>query len=229
MNARSRIGRIWLSVRPTTRRGAILATIAIVLSAGVLSVVFFVGALMASTPYLEYSLIQPDANARAWAALEPGYANAALCAECHEPEHEKLVSATHAGIGCESCHGALLDHSLASPGTAEAAVEIAVPTDEVCLRCHAKAEGRPISFRQIVPSAHYVPVCLQCHDPHTGISNRPPITEHPLDDLPPCLVCHGPEGFKTRNLRHPAVTGDDKPCLACHAVGRGPEEEPGLR
>lgn len=225
MNATSRLGRLWDSVRPRTRRGAVLAAAAVVLGSAVLSLVFFVGALMATSPYLEYSL-ERDIDARAWAALQPNYGSAAICAECHQREHDRLTSATHAGIGCESCHGPLLEHSLASPGTAAAAVEIETPNDGVCLRCHASTEGRPITFRQVVPSEHYVSTCLQCHDPHTGISNRPPIVEHPLDNLPPCLVCHGPDGFKTMNIRHPEVTGSDKPCLACHARGRGPAEEP---
>jgi len=53
------------------------------------------------------------------------------------------------------------------------------------------------------------------------------VVRHPLDKLPPCLTCHGPEGFKARNQRHPAGTSDDKPCLDCHAAGRGPADDDG--
>jgi len=220
------IGRLWASVRPRTRRGAILGLAGIVTAAAAFAVVFFVGAMVAWSPYVE-SVVRPDTDARAWAALEPAYGEAGMCADCHEPEYARAASASHVGIGCESCHGALLDHSLAGPGTpeaAEAAEAIAVPTDDLCVRCHVSIEGRPVDVRQIVPSEHYISVCLQCHDPHTGISSRPPVVLHPLDNLPPCVICHGPDGFKARNQRHPTVSGDE-PCLACHAPGRGPEDE----
>ena len=81
--------------------------------------------------------------------------------------------------------------------------------------------GRP-RRQTIVPGTHYVSSCLECHDPHTGIANRPPVVLHPLENLPPCLTCHGPDGFKARNQRHPAGTEDDNRCLECHAAGRGP-------
>jgi len=229
VNASARLRGFWQSVRPRTRRGAALGVIGIVAGAVVLSVALFVGAVMAWSPYLDFSL-HPDVDARAWAALDPTYASAGMCARCHATEYGKATTAKHAGIGCESCHGPLLEHALTSPdvadGTAaDAAAAIAVPDDDLCVRCHVRAEGRPASLLQIVPGEHYVSVCLQCHDPHTGISRRPPIVEHPLANLPPCLTCHGPEGFKARNQRHPAGSSDDKPCLDCHAAGRGPEED----
>lgn len=227
-DARSAIGRLWLhaagfwrSVRPATRRGAVLGLVITAGAASLLAVVFFVGATVAWSPYLE-SVVRPDSNARTWAALEPTYAEAGLCADCHGTEARKAATARHAGIGCESCHGALLEHSLASQGTPELTAELATPTDEVCVRCHAGAVGRPEGLRQIVPAEHYVAECLQCHDPHTAISRRPPIVLHSLEKLPPCVTCHGPEGFKARNQRHPEVTSDE-PCLDCHAPGRGPE------
>jgi hypothetical protein len=226
VNVSARLRDLWLSVRPRTRRGGFLAAVAIVAGAAALSIALFVGAAMAWNPYVDYSLHR-DVDARSWAALEPAFAEAGLCAACHEPETSRLTSARHAGIGCESCHGPLLGHSLASPDVAGDFVTVAVPTDGVCVRCHVQAVGRPADFRQIVPTEHYVPVCTQCHDPHTGIARRPPVVLHPLDGLPPCLTCHGPEGFKSRNQRHPVVVGDDKPCLDCHAPGRGPDEEPG--
>lgn len=215
-------GRFWQSVRPTTRRGTALGLIGVVAGASLLAVVFFVGATVAWSPYLESS-VHPDTNARAWAALDPTYAKAGVCVDCHAVEAEKAATARHAGIGCESCHGALLGHSLASPDTPEVTADLATPTDEVCIRCHAGAVGRPESLRQIEPAEHYVSECLQCHDPHTGISRRPPVVLHTLEHLPPCVTCHGPEGFKARNQRHPEVTSDE-PCLDCHAAGRGPED-----
>jgi hypothetical protein len=213
----------WRSVRPRTRRGAALAAVGIVGAAAVLAVVFFAGAIVAWSPYVE-SVVRPATDARAWAALEPRYGDAAMCRRCHEQESAKAAAGLHAGIGCESCHGALVEHALAGPGTPDAAVALAVPTDELCVRCHVSAVGRPATLRQVVPAEHYVSACLQCHDPHTGISRRPLVVLHPLVDLPPCVTCHGPEGFKARNQRHPAVSGNE-PCLACHAPGRGPEDE----
>lgn len=221
MNPMSRIRSFWASVRPRTRRGGLLAVAGILAGAAVLSVALFAGAAMAWSPYLDFGLHR-DSNAKQWAALDMSFASSSVCASCHKPEAARLVSASHEGIGCQSCHGALLDHSLASGDRAMATVKVAVPTDEVCTRCHVQAQGRPASFRQIVPAQHYVSTCLQCHDPHTGIANRPPVVQHPLDNLPPCLTCHGPAGFKARNVRHPAGELTDQQCLDCHGPGRGP-------
>jgi hypothetical protein len=223
MSARQRLGDFWDSVRPRTRRGGILATVAILGGAAALSIVLFVGVAMAWNPYLEYTL-NSDVNARQWAALPLSYTASSACAGCHAGQQAHLKSATHAGIGCQSCHGALLDHSASGNEAVSAQVPVARPEDEVCVRCHSAATGRPAEFRQIVPSQHYVASCLECHDPHTGIANRPPVVLHPLEDLPPCLTCHGTDGFKARNQRHPAGSEDDDRCLECHAAGRGPAE-----
>ena len=224
MSAMSRLRGAWDSVRPRTRRGAVLAVAGTLAGAGVLSVVLFAGAVMAWSPYLDFSLNR-DVDARAWAAQPLAFANPGMCTGCHGTETGRATSARHVGIGCESCHGPLLEHALADEAADAETVAVARPTDVVCVNCHAAAEGRPAGFLQIVPAEHYVAACLQCHDPHTGIARRPPIVEHPLDRLPPCLTCHGPEGFKTRNQRHPTGTADDKPCLECHAIGRGPGED----
>jgi hypothetical protein len=224
MTLPSRLRSSWDSVRPRTRRGGVLAAVGITAGAIVLSVLLFAGVAMAWSPYLDFSLNR-DHNVRQWAALETSYTDSSVCAECHETEHTRLVSATHAGIGCQSCHGALGEHAEAGASADSTTVAVAVPTNEVCLRCHTAADGRPAGFRQIVPSRHYVSSCLECHDPHTGIANRPPVVLHPLVDLPPCLTCHGPEGFKARNQRHPEGSADDNKCLECHAAGRGPAED----
>lgn len=212
--------RFWRSVRPTTRRGAALGVLLVLGGAGVLAAAFFVGATMAWSPYIDSS-VHPDSNPRYWAALEPAYAEPGACTECHAPEAARAATARHAGIGCESCHGPLLDHAQGSRGTYVATREVVAPTDETCLRCHTSTIGRPAGILQIIPAAHFAPVCLQCHDPHTGISRRPPEVLHTLVNLPPCVTCHGPEGFKARNQRHPVVPEDR--CLDCHAAGRGPD------
>jgi hypothetical protein len=187
----------------------------------IFAIVFFVGAAAVLSFADEYGF-RPERDASAWRSLTPAYGDISLCARCHEKEYAKLTSATHAGIGCESCHGPLGAHALAGPGSGDVKVAVAVPTDAVCVTCHVAVVGRPIAFRQIVPADHYVAECLQCHDPHTGISRRPPVVQHPLDRLPPCVTCHGADGFKARDLRHPVVATDDAVCLACHSAGRGP-------
>ncbi len=222
----ARLAELWDSVRPRTRRGGLLAAAAILAGAGVLSVGLLAGAAMAWNPYVEYSLDR-TVDAQRWAILDPSFARAGTCGDCHAPEAAKATTALHAGIGCQSCHGALAEHELtgvdgpvASGGTAETVV--ALPTDELCLKCHVAIEGRPAGLRQIVPRDHYTADCLACHDPHSGLSNPPPVVEHPLEDLPPCMTCHGPEGFKTRNQRHPVVDTNDVACMSCHLEGRGP-------
>ena len=211
----------WASVRPRSRRGTILGLLAVVAGSVVLTAVFLVGAAMAWSPYLQTDL-HPDTNPRAWAALAPSFGGQALCATCHEVESTRLASAQHSGIGCESCHGALLDHALSSPEAQAVAAVPVIPSDTVCKTCHVSAIGRPAGFNQITLTDHYVPLCLQCHDPHTAVANRPPVVLHPLDNLPACVTCHGPDGFKARSQRHPDVS-DDERCLDCHAPGRGPE------
>lgn len=223
MSVGQRLRGFWASVRPRTRRGGILAAVAILGGAVALSIALFVGVAMAWNPYLDYTL-NSDVNARQWAVLPLSYTDSSTCAKCHAEQQADLTSATHVGIGCQSCHGALLEHAEAGDEAVSAQVPVAVPEDEVCVRCHSAATGRPAEFLQIVPTQHYVAPCLDCHDPHTGVANRPPVVLHPLEDLPPCLTCHGPEGFKARNQRHPTGPEDDGRCLECHAAGRGPAE-----
>jgi hypothetical protein len=216
--------RFWASVRPRTRRGAVLATLAVVAGSGLLAVGLFVGATMAWSPYLD-SVVHPDSNPRAWAALEPAFAPSGICADCHAPQAEKAASANHEGIGCASCHGPALDHAVEAAATPAVALsELETPTDDLCVRCHAAVVGRPENLRQVEIGAHYVRECLQCHDPHTGLSRRPPVVLHPLEHLPACVTCHGEDGFKARNQRHPADLPDES-CMDCHAAGRGPEAD----
>ena len=220
---RGGIRRVWASTRPRTRRGRIVAGASVLGGTCIVAVVLFAAAAMAWNPYLDFAL-HPDSNAKQWAALDMTFADSSVCIQCHLPEASRLASHSHVGIGCQSCHGALLSHVEAGENASKADVLIKVPTDEVCVRCHAAAEGRPPTFKTIIPSSHYVGQCLQCHDPHTAWAQHPPVVSHPLEDLPPCLTCHGPDGFKARNERHPAGTLTDQECLECHAAGRGPQQ-----
>jgi nitrate/TMAO reductase-like tetraheme cytochrome c subunit len=219
-----RLARFWASVRPRTRRGAVLATVAVVAGAAAVSVVLTVGVTMAWSPYVTYGL-DSESNARDWAHYELAYADSATCGGCHEPQVATVKANPHQGVSCESCHTPLAGHvaeAEASPVTLTALEE---PTDETCQACHLGAAGRPADFPVVDTWQHYKPVCLECHDPHTGISMRPPAVLHPLDNLPDCITCHGPDGFKARNQRHPDDATDDAACLECHAKGRGPLKE----
>lgn len=214
--------RLWATVRPRSRRGALLG-IGLVAGAGALfAPMILLAATTAWTPYLRYTL-QPDINARAQAVQTAGYAGAGECASCHQAEVAATRGGEHQALGCQGCHGAGLAHVLA-PRAAPASVNLVTPTEDACVRCHTRVAGRPATLQQVVTADHFLPVCLQCHDPHTAIAREPPVVQHPLDNLPPCLVCHGSDGFKARNQRHPEVTADDRTCLLCHAAGRGPTD-----
>jgi hypothetical protein len=209
----------WRAMRSTSRRGLAL----VVGATATFAVVFYLGLAAVASFASQYGH-DTEANAGEWRALVPAFAQATSCGGCHAPQQARLASATHAEIGCESCHGPLRAHALAGSGPEAAALEVAPPTDAVCLTCHEAALGRPARFRQVEPDDHYVATCLQCHDPHTGISNRPPIVEHPLERLPECVTCHGPDGFKARNQRHPTVSDEDRFCLSCHLGDDRPDE-----
>jgi hypothetical protein len=220
------LGTAWGRIRPRTRKARVLFAAGMVVGLVVLSGALFVGGAMAWDPYLQFTL-DHSTNERQWAALEISYTDASTCAECHEPQHAKLVSATHAKIGCESCHSALAEHVAAGDEADSSTVAEKRPTEETCHRCHTAAVGRPAGFRDIRVAAHYTADCLACHDPHTGISQAPPVVLHPLEDLPACVTCHGSDGFKSRNQRHPEANDDDHECLECHADGRGKGDNDG--
>lgn len=224
MSKMQRLAHLTTRLTPKTRRGRILAAAGLFGGGAVLAAVLvFVGG-MAWNPYLQFS-VDHSINVTQWARKDLEFTSSSICGTCHDVEQARLTSATHAKIGCQSCHGALNEHAEAGDKAASEQVAVRVPTNTVCVRCHYAADGRPAGLREIIPANHYINECLQCHDPHTGIANRPPVVSHPLDNLPACLTCHGPEGFKTRNIRHPEDNGDDKQCLLCHAAGRGPNED----
>ncbi len=220
---RTRARRFWASVRPRSRRGWLIGTTGVLVGAAVIAVAIFASAAMAWSPYLDFALHR-DSNAKQWAALDMSFAASSDCVACHLTEASRLASHTHAGIGCQSCHGPMLAHEDAAKRGITTGAAIAMPTDAVCIRCHEATEGRPATIQTIVPANHYVSQCLQCHDPHTTWALHPPVVSHPLANLPPCLTCHGPDGFKARNERHPSGPLTDNECLQCHQAGRGPQQ-----
>jgi predicted CXXCH cytochrome family protein len=211
--------RFWTSVRPRSLRGGLVAAGLIAAGSAILSLVLvamlWIGLALAA-PYLEVTL-HPERNAQALAGAELRYAGVGTCATCHEPEVSRLTTSKHAAIGCESCHGALGDHATSNPGP-EAVALIETPTATLCVRCHARTEGRPAGFAEVVVADHYLDTCLACHNPHSGISRKPPVVVHPIADLPPCITCHGDDAFRRREIRHPVASQDDAACIACHEL-----------
>lgn len=198
----------------TLIRAVALVALAVAVAGGL-----YVGATLFNVSAAEYGF-HPGGDARTWAAHPLRYAESSDCTRCHGPEAAKLASARHRDIGCQSCHGALAEHDIASKPD-RTTIEVAVPTAAVCVRCHTTISARPDSLPQITLAKHYTDDCLGCHNPHSGVSNKPPVVSHPLTRLPPCITCHGPDGFRARTARHPAEPTADRICLSCHARGRG--------
>jgi hypothetical protein len=90
------------------------------------------------------------------------HAGRAACSECHD-SGSALAGGAHAGVGCESCHGALGAHA-SDPDTAKPQkLEVAA----LCLRCHAANPARPQTHPQVDPGPHAEgATCTDCHEPH---------------------------------------------------------------
>jgi hypothetical protein len=201
--------------RPTSRRGivkGILAGGALVALLAVASI-----ALVVAVPWIygEYGF-HPEANARTWAALTPRYADAVLCARCHEAQYAPWQNERHAGGTCESCHGPLAEHAATSPLEAPAgSLGIAKPGEDLCVVCHEKSPAKPEAFAQVDLAEHYTgSTCLGCHDSHSADAVRPPDISHSLARLPACVTCHAPAGLKPVPAGH--VESSDAVCQSCH-------------
>jgi hypothetical protein len=92
------------------------------------------------------------------------FAGRAACVECHDDVAATLAGGGHAGIGCESCHGALASHAadpVEIPGFVAAA-------GELCAQCHALNRARPAGHPQVDVVAHAEGIaCTECHAAHT--------------------------------------------------------------
>lgn len=212
----------------------------------VLAVALFVGGTAASMLYGQYGL-HPERDARIWAGFDLVFAGSTDCAACHASEATTLTSSRHAGVPCESCHGAKGDHvavesakaaaasttggttgsttgsltgadtTTGAPVTADLALD---SSGRVCVTCHERVLGRPAAIAQEDLAVHYgIGSCLRCHDAHSTQVMRPPAVVHPLTNLPECRVCHGSQGLNPAPVGH--VDSDDKACLGCHAPGSG--------
>ena len=101
------------------------------------------------------------------AALEPVFAGAKACAECHTEVIEVQDKHEHRRISCESCHGPARAHAR------DPDVKTTVFAETRCLRCHAQEPARPITQKQIVATDHYEGKCLECHLPHNPKESPP--------------------------------------------------------
>jgi predicted CXXCH cytochrome family protein len=92
------------------------------------------------------------------------------CQTCHSGQAEKLSSALHKPVQCESCHGPALDHPSQPPK---------LPRDRnraLCLKCHAQLaapNSQRSGIRGIHPDQHNAGMeCAVCHDPHATAKPR---------------------------------------------------------
>jgi hypothetical protein len=91
------------------------------------------------------------------------YAGRQACADCHDEAVARKAAGAHAGIGCETCHGALAAHA-GDPSTGKPER----PDPRVtCLVCHERNAGKPSWFKAIVVEEHAPSgPCADCHVPH---------------------------------------------------------------
>jgi hypothetical protein len=200
--------------RPTSRGGVVKG----ILAGGALVALLAVAsiAMVVAVPWIygEYGF-HPEANARTWAALTPRYADAVLCARCHEAQYAPWQNERHAGVTCESCHGPLAEHAATAPLEAPAgSLGIAKPAEDLCVVCHEKSPAKPATFAQVDLAEHYGSTCLGCHDSHSADAVRPPDISHSLARLPACVTCHAPAGLKPVPAGH--VESSDAVCQSCH-------------
>jgi len=201
--------------RPTSRAGMVKAFLAGVL---LLTSLVFVGvAVVVVVPWVygEYGF-HPEENARSWAALTPQYADAIVCARCHEAQYATWQGERHASVTCESCHGPLAEHAATAPVKAEpGSLGLTTPDEGLCAICHEQSPAKPAAFAQVVLAEHYAGGrCLNCHDSHSADAVHPPEIPHSLARLPECVTCHQPSGLKPVPEGH--VESSDAACMGCH-------------
>ena len=159
-------------------------------------------------------------NPRWWADRPVNNQSSAACAECHEATTEATTAAAHAGVNCDSCHGAAGEHIALARSGQEAPLSLADGRD-LCATCHAGLDSRPEDFPQVDPATHGAPAngvtssCTSCHNPHDP--GFPPVIKHTLEGRSDCLACHGPDQWQPVPLSHADRTGDS--CLKCHSPG----------
>jgi hypothetical protein len=91
------------------------------------------------------------------------FAGQAVCVACHTEVAELRAKGKHAGVSCESCHGALAAHAQNQDG-----VKPKRPDPRTtCILCHTASISKPTSFPQVVPAEHAPEgSCAECHVVH---------------------------------------------------------------
>lgn len=91
------------------------------------------------------------------------YAGRGSCARCHGPQVDVQKSGKHTTLGCETCHGPLMKHSVA-PST-EKPSKLSVK--KLCPSCHEQNVARPKWLEQVNSVEHSSgEACDTCHQPH---------------------------------------------------------------
>lgn len=115
----------------------------------------------------------PEAEAQPLA-----YGGNESCKNCHEKADQTMRKKKHAGLSCESCHGALADHVKANKKFAKAKVD---RSRWPCMNCHAEQINRPRGFPQFSKEGalgKFVEKhkkmsdkarCVKCHDAHDPV------------------------------------------------------------
>jgi len=103
-------------------------------------------------------------NEAEWKKVTVKYKGSEACKECHEKNYNDITSSPHADIGCENCHGPLLNHP-------EDPEKLSIDRNrELCLRCHLKLSYKTSdrgNLKGINPETHNAgSKCVQCHAPH---------------------------------------------------------------
>jgi len=94
---------------------------------------------------------------------EPVHAGREACRECHGDAAAALAAGGHAGVGCESCHGALGAHARSEGEVKPAELDAAA----LCSLCHARNVARPARQPQVDVAEHAEgAACTDCHEAH---------------------------------------------------------------
>jgi hypothetical protein len=95
--------------------------------------------------------------------LPLSYAGETACLDCHSDAGDVRKEGRHAIVKCEACHRPMWKH-------AQEPSDVPPPKLDpraLCLGCHTKAPGKPVTFPQIVIAAHEPNrPCLDCHAAH---------------------------------------------------------------
>ncbi|MEZ4517096.1 MAG: multiheme c-type cytochrome [Chloroflexota bacterium] len=163
-----------------------------------------------------------------WVAFHSGEQLAYDCGACHTTGYNPrgsvdsmpgmVGSFTEAGVQCEACHG---PGSLHANNPQSFSVEINRDA-QACQACHADGSINPdaadgfiqhtdMVYEDLFQGKHAIMDCVQCHDPHAGIT--PAAAEHEQTTITECEACHFQEA-EVQNI--PGHDPFDFACTTCH-------------